>query len=229
MPTALITGANRGLGLEFAKQYASDGWRVFGGARDPDRADALNRLAEASAGRLSVHALDVTDLGGVDRLASALGGEAIDLLLNNAGVSGGWPQVFGKIDYVEWQEVLRANLLGPTKMIEAFIDHVARSERKLVVTVSSRMGSITEAPGGAYLYRSSKAAVNAVTRNLARDLDGRATAVVVHPGWVRTDMGGKNAALNTTESVTALRAVIAELGPGDSGRYLNYDGSEIPW
>jgi NAD(P)-dependent dehydrogenase (short-subunit alcohol dehydrogenase family) len=231
MPSTLITGANRGLGLEFAKQYLADGWQVYAACRDPDSASELRRLADASDEKLQILALDVTDAANVKTAAAKLNGQAIDLLLNNAGVMGARGQTIGNIDYEAWAEVLKANTMGPMRVSEAFVDHVARSERKLIVTLTSGMGSLADnTSGGSIAYRSSKAAVNMVMRSLAIDLAPRGiTCVVVNPGWVQTDMGGPHATITASESVTKLRRLIETLGPAKSGKFFNYDGREYAW
>jgi NAD(P)-dependent dehydrogenase (short-subunit alcohol dehydrogenase family) len=232
MPSALITGANRGLGLEFAKQYAADGWQVYAACRDPHAASDLRRLAEASSGgKVRILALDVTKPASVKAAAAELDGQAIDLLLNNAGVIGARGQTIGNIDYESWAKVLDANTMGPMRVAEAFVDHVARSERKLIVTLTSGMGSLADnSSGGSVAYRSSKAAVNMVMRSLAIDLAPRGmTCVVVNPGWVQTDMGGPNATLTPAESVSRLRRLIEGLGPAQTGKFFNHDGREYAW
>jgi NAD(P)-dependent dehydrogenase (short-subunit alcohol dehydrogenase family) len=231
MPTTLVTGANRGLGLEFARQYAADGWQVFAGCREPTAARELQALADASSGRIRVMPMDVTDTASVRAAAADLKGEAIDLLLNNAGVGGPPGQQLGKLDYAAWAKVLDANSLGPMRVAEAFLENVARSGLKRIVTITSAMGSIADnTSGGRYAYRSSKAAVNMVMKSLAVDLaPRRITCIVLHPGWVRTDMGGSGGTLSPAESVKAMRSVIAALKPEDSGRFLNYAGQPFPW
>ncbi len=231
MSVVLITGANRGLGLEFARQYAAAGWRVHATCRDPERAQALAALAEGAGGAVAIHRLNVGDETTIAALAEALRGETIDLLLNNAGVYGGARKTFGDIDYESWIETLRINALAPLRVAEAFVEQVAASALRRMVFISSKMGSIAEnASGDSYIYRSSKAALNAVVKSLAIDLAPRGiTAVAFHPGWVKTDMGGPNALLEPEESVAAMRAAIERLTPADSGRFLNYDGASIPW
>jgi NAD(P)-dependent dehydrogenase (short-subunit alcohol dehydrogenase family) len=231
MPSALITGANRGLGLEFARQYLADGWQVYAACRDPSSASELRRLADASGHNLRILTLDVTNPASVKAAAVKLDGQAIDLLLNNAGIGGPRGQTIGNIDYEAWANVLDANTMGPMRVSEAFVDHVARSERKLIVTLTSGMGSLADnTSGGSIAYRSSKAAVNMVMRSLAHDLAPFGiTCVVVNPGWVRTDMGGPHATLTPTESVMMLRRLIETLGPAQSGKFFNYDGREYPW
>jgi NAD(P)-dependent dehydrogenase (short-subunit alcohol dehydrogenase family) len=231
MPSALITGANRGLGLEFARQYLADGWRVYAACRDPASAYELRRLPDKNRDTLRILALDVADPASINAAATELGGEAIDLLLNNAGIIGPRGQTIGNIDYDAWKEVLDVNTLGPTRVSEAFVEHVARSDRKLIVTLTSGMGSIADnTSGGSIVYRSSKAAVNMVMRSLAIDLTPRGiTCVVVNPGWVRTDMGGPNATVEPSESISRMRRLIEDLGPAQSGKFLNHTGREYPW
>jgi NAD(P)-dependent dehydrogenase (short-subunit alcohol dehydrogenase family) len=231
MPTVLITGANRGIGFEFARQYLADGWQVYAACRDPTSATELRQLAEDSGERLRILAMDVTDARSVEAAAAELDGQAIDLLINNAGVGGARHQTIGNIDYQAWAKVLDVNTMGPMRVSEAFVEHVARSERKLIVTLTSGMGSIADnTSGGSIAYRSSKAAVNMVMRSLAIDLGPRGiTCVVVNPGWVRTDMGGPHAGLTPAESVMRLRRLIDTLGPAQSGKFFNHDGREYAW
>lgn len=237
MPTVLITGASRGLGLEFVRQYAADGWRVIAAARDPAHSEPLAALARA--GDVRLHALDVADHAAIEALARTLAGESIDVLINNAGLMGGVgsatdgarAQVFGRTDYAEWERVLRVNVLAPMKMSEAFVEHLAAGGGGKIVTLSSVLGSIGgNAQGGLYVYRTSKSAVNALMRSMALDLAPRGIlAVAVHPGWVSTDMGGARAPLKPEASIAGLRQLIARLGPAESGRFWRYDGEEIPW
>ncbi|MEE8548186.1 MAG: SDR family oxidoreductase [Alphaproteobacteria bacterium] len=226
MPTVLITGANRGIGLEFARQYAEAGYRVHAACRTPGSADALASLGE----RVTLHALDVTDHGRIEALAAGLEGEAIDIVINNAGIYGD-QQELGKIDYAAWEEVMRVNTLAPLKMAECFLPHLEAGKMKMIASLTSRMGSIAENDaGGVYIYRSSKAALNAAARSLALDLAPRGiTVIVFHPGWVKTDMGGAGALIDAETSVGGMRAVIKGAGPKDSGRFFNYDGTEVPW
>ena len=231
MPSTLITGANRGLGLEFARQYWADGWEVYATCRDPESASELRRLAKDSGERMRILAMDVTDAGSVKGASAQLNKQAIDLLLNNAGVGGARGHTVGNIDYDGWAKVLDVNTMGPMRVSEAFIDNVARSELKLIVTLTSGMGSIGDnTSGGAFAYRSSKAAVNMVMRSLAIDLAPRGfTCVVVNPGWVQTDMGGPHATITPAESVTRLRRLIASSGPAQTGKFFNHDGREFAW
>lgn len=227
MPTVFITGANRGLGLEYARQYADDGWRVIATCRDPGSANDLSSLA----GDIEIHALDVTDHGQVQSLAKNLRKDAIDLLLNNAGIYGPRPSKLGGIEYDAWEEVMRINVMAPMKVCECFRDHVGASDLKKIAIMSSKMGSMGDNESGAsYTYRSSKAALNAAMKSLAVDLKPRGIAVaILHPGWVRTDMGGPSGLIDAPESVAGLRQVIENLSLENTGRFYNYDGTEIPW
>ncbi|BCT67173.1 SDR family oxidoreductase [Nitrosospira sp. NRS527] len=232
MKTALITGANRGIGLEFCRQYAAENWRILACTRHPEKSDALDMLAAGYPGQVTVHALDVADHAQIEGLAQSLAGEPIDLLLNNAGIyTGSHAGAFNSIDYEAWAHEFRVNTMATLKMAQAFNSHVAGSSQKMIVTISSKMGSIAENDsGGSYLYRSSKAAVNMVIKSLAIDLKTVGIiAVVLHPGWVQTDMGGKNALISTAKSVSGMRHVISGLTLADSGKFIAYDGKPIPW
>lgn len=212
MPTALITGAGRGLGRELARQYAADGWKVIGAERG---ADAQYRL-------------DVSDRRQVAALAQKLKGEPIDLLFCNAGIIGKKGTRPGNFDFDSWEEVLRVNLLGAAAVAEAFLDNVAKSERKTIAMMSSRLGSISESSGMTLPYSTSKAALNMLVKGLAAT-QPNLIVVALSPGWVRTDMGGESAPLSPEASVSGLRRVIAGLKPADSGRFLSYEGKPIPW
>jgi NAD(P)-dependent dehydrogenase (short-subunit alcohol dehydrogenase family) len=231
MPIVLVTGASRGLGLEFARQYASDGWDVIACARTPEKASDLRKLADASNGRIVVHALDVTDFAAIDALGKQLSGRAIDVLINCAGAMGR-STPFGSSNYSEWEQIFRLNTLAPMKMAEAFVTHVARSEQKKIVSITTLMASIADNElGGFYAYRGSKAALNAIMVSMAIDL-GRKHGIVaapIHPGWVRTDMGGRSAPLEPADSIAGMRKVIAGLTQEKAGRFWAYDGSEAPW
>lgn len=228
MTAILLTGANRGIGLEFVRQYAREGARIFASCRHPAKADELNHITRERK-NVTVHALDVTSDASVSALAKALKDEPIDILINNAGV-GGRHHDSEAMDYVWWENVLRVNVMGPFRMAQAFQANLLKSKTRKLITITSMMGSTTERGGGSYAYRSSKAAVNNVMRGLS--VDWRADSVIVvllHPGWVKTDMGGPNATLDVGESVAGMRKVIAGLRPSDNGRFLDHSGKEIPW
>ena len=229
MPSVLVTGANRGLGLEFAKQYAASGYRVFATAREPARATDLAALAKGHS-NISVHTLEVAEAASVQRLAGELAGEAIDILINNAGVMGPKRQTVGKIDFDGMLDTLRVNTLGPLRLAEAFVEQVARSERKMMVAITSGMGSIADSSGGYYAYRASKAALNMSFHNLALDLKARGIiAFVINPGWVQTDMGGSGAPLPVEASIAAMRKVFDDMTLEQSGSFMNYKGGTFPW
>ena len=232
MKTMLITGANRGIGLEFVRQYAAEGWRIIACCRKPAVADTLNRLVNQLPDLIQVHALDVTDHKQIERLSQTMTDQPIDLLINNAGV---YPptrgDTFGRTDYAAWQHAFEVNTMAPLKMAEAFIGQVSRSELKTIVTITSKMGSVTDnRGGGSYIYRSSKAGVNIVMKSLSIDLSPqKIIAVVLHPGWVKTDMGGPGALITTEQSVTGMRRVIDNLTLQDSGKFYAFDGQIVPW
>jgi len=229
MTTVLITGANRGIGLEFVRQYAAEGARVHACCRNPDRADDLRRIAEGRD--VVMHRLDVTEQQAIRDLADAVDDEAIDVLVNNAGIYGDHAQVFGKIDYDEWERVLRTNVIGPYRVAEALADRVAASGMRKIANISSGAGSIGDnTSGNSYVYRSSKTALNMVVVNLARDLaEHGITVLALCPGWVQTDMGGKGAAITPAESVQGLRRIIADADLTKSGKFFRYNGNALAW
>jgi NAD(P)-dependent dehydrogenase (short-subunit alcohol dehydrogenase family) len=231
MPTVLITGASRGLGLEFTRQYLAEGNAVIAGCRNPGTATALQQLERGSKGALTVVELDVADRASVTNAASRVPNPTIDVLVNCAGVIGAPAQTIGSLDYDDWTHVLQVNVMGPARVCEAFLERVAQSDRRLIVTITSGMGSLADNTSGGFIsYRTSKAAVNMLMRSAAIDLKPRRIiCVVINPGWVKTDMGGANARLSPEASVGAMRRVIAKLGDQDSGRFYNHDGREYPW
>lgn len=232
MPTVLVTGANRGLGLEFCRQYLSSGWKVLACCRSPETARGLQQLKPRDPGSLKLLRVDVADFTSVGTLAAQLNGVAIDVLINNAGVYGDTPETaFGHLAYDRWVEVLRINTLAPVKITESLIGNLRSSERRLTVAITSLMGSMADnSSGGAILYRSSKAALNAAMKSLSLDLRPQGIGVLIlHPGWVRTDMGGTNAPLTAEESVSGMKRVIDGYLPSLSGRFLNFRGEDQPW
>jgi len=231
MSTVLITGANRGLGLEFTRQYSAAGWHVRACCRTPENAQALQVLASSLPDRISVQALDVSDLNAIDALAQQLRDTPIDLIINNAGIYPDRRGGFGHTDYDAWMMAFLVNTMAPMKITEAFISNLERGTGKTVATVSSKMGSLDDnTSGGCYLYRSSKAAVNMVVKSLSLDLAPRGIrAVVLHPGWVQTDMGGPNALITAEKSVAGMRGVIDRLTREDSGRFISFDGTGVAW
>jgi NAD(P)-dependent dehydrogenase (short-subunit alcohol dehydrogenase family) len=230
MPTVLVTGANRGLGLEFIKQYSQAGWNVLGTCRDLTSAVEASNLADV-APNIELYPLEVTDAESIAALADTLAGRAIDLLILNAGVMPPTAQTLGDLEAEAFLHAMNVNVVAPVMMIQAFRPHVVSSDRKTIVGMSSILGSIAgNTDGGLYSYRASKAALNAVVRSAANDLrrDG-VTVIAMHPGWVQTDMGGENATITTAVSISGMRKVIEGLSSSDSGRFLVYDGSELDW
>jgi NAD(P)-dependent dehydrogenase (short-subunit alcohol dehydrogenase family) len=235
--TVLITGANRGLGLEFARQYARRDWRVIATCRDPDDAQQLQALAKGHPALL-VEQLDVTDHRGVDALAARYRNYPIDLLLNNAGIGGGTEnQLFGKLRYPVFDEVMAVNAVGPIKMAEAFLDHVRGSELRKIMTVSSSQGSIAEVQFPMlYWYRASKSAVNMLMVNLAQQLKRRGVIVgLVTPGATATDFIApqfRKAIRNIREPLEATLDMVRNIDDftlETTGRFVNYDGTTLPW
>ncbi len=225
MPTILITGTNRGIGLELTRQYAAEGWHVIACCRNPDAAAELQKID----GNVERHALDVTDDAAIKRLAHDLAGRPIDILLNNAGAIGE-RENFGQTGTADWLRLFHINCIAPFHMLEAFQAHLAAGMQKKAVSISTRMASMGDNPsGGSYGYRTSKAALNMAMVTAAADLRGRLILAVIHPGWVQTDMGGTSAPVKVRDSVAGIRRVIAGLKPADSGHFFNYDGSSIPW
>lgn len=230
--TVLITGSNRGIGLEFTRQYADRGWRVIATCRHPDKAANLQALAAANP-YVIIEQLDVTDHAAIDALAEKYRGTPIDLLLNNAGISGGLEnQQFGRINFSVFRDVYAVNVVGPLKMAEAFIDHVAASDEKKIMTVSSSQGSIANSTGLLYIYRSSKTAVNMAMRNLATEVVDRQVIVgLIAPGATKPAfMKGVPTALGKPEDrVKGMSEVIESFTLDMSGSFIAYDGAPIPW
>jgi len=230
MPTLLITGASRGIGCEFVRQYAAEGWRIHAACRNPAEAEALQEVAEKSRGRVALETLDVTSDASVAALAKTLSGVAIDMLINNAGIYAGRGQELGSVDCSLWANVFETNVTGPMRVTQAFVEHVERGQQRRLVSITSRMGSIAESGGGAYVYRASKAALNMCNRNWSLALGPRGfVCTVFHPGWVKTDMGGASAAVTPEASVSGMRKAIARLGPADNGRFYDFEGKPIAW
>ena len=225
MPTLLVTGAGRGLGLEFARQYAADGWSVIATVRNEAAAQAVRALG----GDLRIEMLDMRDFAAIERFAKQLRDQPLDLLIANAGMTTHGAMRSSQ-EAERFLEVLAVNSVAPTLLASALAANVIRAKGKLVA-ITSQMGSIADNHSGGWLaYRASKAALNAAWRTLAIDMAAQPVAIaMLHPGWVQTDMGGGGAPLQPAESVTALRRVIDGLTPGDKGVFLNHRGETLPW
>lgn len=227
----LITGANRGIGLEMVRYATHQNWRVFACCRNPHNAENLFNLAKLSNGLVSVHIADMQELSTLQALAYELRNEAIDILINNAGIYGSSKNTFGNVDADSWSQAFQVNCIAPLKLVEAFSAQLDMGERKLIACMSSKMGSMADnGYGASYIYRSSKAALNAVVKSLSIDLRDRGIiSVALHPGWVKTDMGGSGAEISAAESVSQIFTNLSSLTLADSGRFIDIDGSDIPW
>ena len=226
--TVLITGANRGLGLEFVRQYSQLGWLVLACSRDPSKASELKVLQEEHSS-IEIFQLDVEKLNEIESLSNTLKDRTIDILINNAGIyrSGS----LGNLDTNEWIESFKVNTIAPYIVIESFLNHVMKSDLKKIISITSKMGSIDDnTSGGSYIYRTSKTALNSMMKSMTHDLESHGiSTLTLHPGWVKTDMGGSNAWIDTTESVTGMIEQIKKLSQENSGRYLDYSGKTIKW
>ncbi|WP_404973183.1 SDR family oxidoreductase [Vibrio campbellii] len=226
--TVFITGANRGIGLSLTELYLQQGDQVHATSRNLAESKELQALASTYT-TLTLHELDVTNYTQVAQLAKEL--PAIDLLINNAGYYGPKGYGFGNTDIEEWRKVFEINTIAPLKLVEAFYPLLQAGSTKKIACISSKVGSMTEnTSGGGYIYRSSKAALNSVVKSLSNDLTSEGFSVLaLHPGWVRTAMGGPNALIETQTSAAGLAKVIAQSTQKNSGQFINYDGTQLPW
>lgn len=229
--TYFITGCNRGLGLEFVQQLLARGERVIATCRDIATATDLTALTLKHSGQLSLVEMDVSDEASMREAVALLNDEAIDVFINNAGVYGPRDANFGNVDGPAMAEVLYTNAVAPVLLTQLLIDNVRKGSGKKLVYVSSKMGSIADnGRGGSYIYRSSKTALNSIVKSLALDLAPEGIAVAtLHPGWVRTDMGGPNGLIDAPESVSGMLNVIDGLSVANTGQFFNYDGATIAW
>jgi len=218
----LVIGASRGIGREFVVQYLADRAQVTATARQPDDVAALDALGA------SAFALDVADAVSASGLAWRVDNAGFDLVIVNAGVYGPATEGLETPTQADFDSVMHTNLLGPMRVIPQLADALAPGAR--LVLLSSRMGSIgSRSTSTGWLYRASKAALNSVLKDVSIRFAGRATCIAIHPGWVRTDMGGANADLTPAQSVTSMRRTFATLAPSHNGAFLNHDGSAIAW
>jgi NAD(P)-dependent dehydrogenase (short-subunit alcohol dehydrogenase family) len=233
----VISGASRGLGLEFVRQLLARGNTVEAGARNPAEARQLTSLAREAGARLRIHPLDVSNTASVRAFATVVGETPIDVLINSAGVGGKWDPL-PEMDFDDMGRTMEVNALGPMRMSAMLLPAVLKSSTRKIVHLTTRMASMAENtpvgvygfPGGAYAYRMSKAALNAGMRTMAVDFREQGLiTVALHPGWVQTDLGGKMAPTRPEESVQGMLRVIDELTLASSGRFLDYQGKECAW
>jgi NAD(P)-dependent dehydrogenase (short-subunit alcohol dehydrogenase family) len=232
MPSVLITGANRGLGLEYARQYNQLGWDVIACTRKPDSPE----LRELNQQQLRIFMLDVTDHAAIDELSAKLSELAIDILINNAGTTGprGAPECMeysgvDNIDYAIWRETLEVNLLGAFKVATAFRPNLASADKGILVNMSSDLGSMTQnTMGNMYSYRSSKTALNMLTKGFANDCPEFITLSMA-PGWCRTELGGMGAEIDPAESVADQINTLAKITQDQSGSFIDRFGKPVPW
>ena len=231
MKNVFITGANRGLGLEFVRQYLGTGWKVLATFRDMKASSELTNLKKEFNGRLEILELDLFSDDSINNLSEILSDTPIDLLVNNAGMMGTRNLKLGEVSGGSWEEVFRVNTIAPVLLVQKLLKNICLGQEKKMIFISSRVGSITENTGGAmYAYRSSKTALNQVVKSLSIDLfDRNVASIALHPGWVLTDMGGPNALIDVKASVRGMISVINGISKSDSGKFFNYDGSIIKW
>ncbi len=230
MATVLITGCSRGLGLEAVRQFLADGWKVFATCRDSKSCSELDVLKK-QYDMLEILDMDIADNTSIDRVASVIAGQPLDLLVQNAGVYGPTVVRLGTVTAESWMDTLRVNTIAPLMLVQSMLSNLRLANDPTIVLLSSKMGSITDNnSGGGYIYRSSKTALNSVGKSLAEDLreDG-IKVLMIHPGWVKTDMGGPNALIDAATSVASIRRVIEGFTLEESGSFLNYDGKQISW
>jgi NAD(P)-dependent dehydrogenase (short-subunit alcohol dehydrogenase family) len=236
MTVVLITGASRGLGLEFARQYAADGWEVLATAREPEKGKELQNLVRKYP-KLEAHRLDVANKESIQDLADDLDDRPIDMLIHSAGIYPREGQRIGEIDYGGWRAAFETNVFGAMRVTEALLENVAASERKQIAAISTSLsslqavqdGSVAQA-GTSYQYRSSKTALNMAISILAKELEPRGISVVLlDPGWVKTDMGGPHAQLTPEQSVSGMRKVLADNPRELVGKFLVHDGTQRAW
>ncbi len=226
--TVLITGSNRGIGLKFAEEYSKLGWHVIATCRNPSHANKLNQLAK-DFGSIEIYPLEVSNSDQIHELADALKNKPIDVLINNAGIHRSC--TLGSIDKQAWLESFTINSIAPYEVTIHLLDNILQGSLKKVISITSKMGSIDDnTSGGSYIYRSSKTALNSIMRSLEHDLGHHGIATLtLHPGWVKTDMGGMGAWINVAESVAGMIKQIEKLNLSNAGRYVDYAGKKINW
>ncbi|MEY4767432.1 MAG: hypothetical protein RL637_71 [Pseudomonadota bacterium] len=231
MPSVLVTGANRGLGLGFCQHYAVAGWQVFACCRQPENAQELQTLVTQYP-LVTIHKLDVSDFNQIQQLGNQLADQSLDIVIHNAGVyyPDKQPQQT-EFDYISWEQTFKINTLAPVKLSENLLPSLMKSDRRLIVAITSLMGSIADnGSGGSLAYRSSKSALNAAMKSLSIDWQDRKISVLIlHPGWVKTDMGGEEAPTSIYESISGMTRVIESFTLAQSGQFLNFKNQLLPW
>jgi NAD(P)-dependent dehydrogenase (short-subunit alcohol dehydrogenase family) len=228
-PIALIVGANRGIGLGVVREFLARGWNVIATARRPEQAQELASLAQAHSGRVAVHALEMNDLAQVDAFARGLAGQLLDIALINAGVAGPAHRSANQASAEEIGVLMVTNAIAPIRLARQLAP-LLRAERGVLAFTSSVMGSVALNTGGHELYRASKAALNSLSRGLWGELSGRGlTLLTLHPGWVRTDMGGPGAAVSVGDSARGMVDVMVAERGGRHHAFLDYTGKSIAW
>ena len=240
MSSVLITGANRGLGLEFTRQYLNDGWEVHAFCRQPDKAAELGEIVTHKNGKLHLRQMDIDNENEIEAAANELKNQPLDLLINNAGIADGYGRGVYEMkedpniqnyDFEFWEEMMRINTLAPAKVVSAFLGNIRAGKQKKIANLSAGLGSITNlAWAGKYGYCASKAGLNMVSKGLSEWLKSEQIIVIsLSPGWTKTDMGWPKATNSVEQSVSGMRRVITGLNLADSGRFWNFDGEELPW
>ena len=240
MSSVLITGANRGLGLEFTRQYLKDGWDVYAFCRQPNEAAELGVIVSQSNGKLHLRPMDIDNEKEIEAAAKELKNLPLDLLINNAGIADGYGRGIYEMkedpdiqiyNFVFWEEMMRINTLAPAKIIGAFLENIRAGKQKKIANLSSGLGSIANLSlAGKYGYCASKAGLNMVSKGLSEWLKSENIIVIsLSPGWTKTDMGGPEATNSAEESVSGMRHVISGLTLEETGRFWNFDGEELPW
>ena len=240
MSSVLITGANRGLGLEFTRQYLKDGWEVYAFCRQPNEAAELGEIISQSNGKLHLRPMDIDNQNEIEAAAKELKNLPLDLLINNAGIADGYGRGIYEMkedpdiqnyNFVFWEEMMRINTLAPAKIIGAFLENIRAGKQKKIANLSSGLGSIGNLSlAGKYGYCASKAGLNMVSKGLSEWLKSENIIVIsLSPGWTKTDMGGPEATNSAEKSVSGMRHVISGLTLAETGRFWNFDGEELPW
>ena len=242
MAAVLITGANRGIGLGLVRAFLASDWKVIATCRNPDTASDLQSLKNTSGDSLSIVALDVDDQDGIDRAVRDLEGVPLDVIINNAGIveqegygSGAYEGIddpdLRKYNYDQWEAILRTNVLGPARISGSFVENLKLGDNPRIVMMTSGLASIANTwQAGRYAYRTSKAALNMLMRSSGEWFESLGiTAVAISPGWTRTDMGGPNASNSVEDAASGVFKVIDGLNKDDAGKFLNFDGTTLPW